>query len=166
MFRFPRRILLMLSLLALPLGPVAAGSAIVPFEPETVTAPTGLDAARIDHAVVEGFVIRGWRITEIDTRAGTIDAELPVRAHLGRVRARIDGRKITFAYRESENIDHGWLIETRGGSKGNDGGMHFRATREGPDDVEAVHRNYLAWVNELARTIDGTLMLAEMEAGG
>lgn len=166
MFGFSRRILLMLALFMLPIGPVAAGSAIVPFEPETVTAPTGLDAARIDRAVVEGFVIRGWRITEIDTRAGIIDAELPVRAHLGRVRARIEGRKITFAYRESENIDHGWLVETRGGSKGNDGGRHFRQTREGPDDVEAVHRNYLAWVNELARTINGTLMLAEMEAGG
>ncbi|MFW5969050.1 MAG: hypothetical protein ACOCP9_00270 [Halofilum sp. (in: g-proteobacteria)] len=166
MFRFPRRTLLMLFLVILPIGPAAAGSAIVPFEPETVTAPDRLDAARVDRAVVEGFVIRGWRITEVDTKAGTIDAELPVRAHLGRVRARIDDGEITFAYRDSENIDHGWLVKERGGSKGNDGDRTFQTTRESSDDVEAVHRNYLAWVNELARTIDGTLMLAEMETDG
>ncbi|MDZ7809624.1 MAG: hypothetical protein U5L11_05000 [Arhodomonas sp.] len=157
--------MLMLSLLALPIGPVAAGSAIVPFEPETVTAPAGLDAARIDRAVVEGFVIRGWRIMEIDTRAGTIDAELPVCAHLGRVRAHIEGRKITFAYRESENIDHGWLIETRGGSKGNDGGTHFRATREGPDRCRGGAPS-LPCVGERTRAHDRRHAHASGDGGG
>jgi hypothetical protein len=162
MSRVLRRALLVFCLAALSYGPALA-DAIVPFDPEPVTAPAALDDDRVTRAVIEAFVIRGWRMTEINRDAGYIDAELPVRAHIGRVRVHIGNGAVSFAYRESENLDHGWLTAPPTSSKGASDDMHFRETRQSDNDIEAVHRNYLAWVNELARTIDGTLMLAELE---
>ncbi|WP_139150737.1 hypothetical protein [Halofilum ochraceum] len=165
MLRYVRRILLICCLIASPFSALA-GSAIVPFNPEPVTLPAELGGDRVTRAVIEALVIRGWRMTEINRDAGYIDAELPVRAHVGRVRVRIGDRSISFEYRESDNLDHGWLTAPPTGSRGDSGEMHFSPVRQSEEAVEAVHRNYLAWVNELARTIDGTLMLAGMEQNG
>lgn len=136
----------------------SVGSAIVPLDPAPVEVPDKLSEQQAYRSVVSAFVIRGWRITEINRSSSYVDAEYPIRAHVGRVRANVEDGQISFEYRESENVDHGWIHK--------DDRHHrewFFKEKQSPSDTEAVHRNYLSWVNKVARTLEGQFLLETME---
>ena len=150
---------ILLSLSMLPT--IAAGRCITDiaiFDPDRVTIPSALDPEQTARATVRAFVMRGWRVTEIDRADGHVDAELPIRQHVARVRARIRADGISFHYRESDNLPHGWEAES--------GVARSSSCRElvdeppSADAPELAHPNYTVWVDRVARTLEGTLMPA------
>ncbi|WP_070988597.1 hypothetical protein [Halofilum ochraceum] len=148
-------------LLALAPTWVAANREFIAFDPDTVSVPEGLTENETTKALMTAFVMRGWRMTEVSRDQGYIDAEIPVRAHVGRVRAQIDDGVISFQFREGENLPQKWLTD-RGGTTGKE--IFYKKQDE--SDVMAVHRNYLSWVQELARTVEGTLRLQSLPKDG
>ena len=164
----PRTAIRLCLLAALAVGPAGAAARCVTdiavFEPGRVRIPASLDRAAATRAVMRAFVIRGWRVTRVDRAAGHVDAELPVRQHVARVRARIGSGAVSFAYRRSDNLPHGWEAGEQPLRSGSCTPMVEE--RPGPDAPELVHPNYAIWVDDVARTLEGTLRLAALPAPG
>ncbi|MBA1147310.1 hypothetical protein H0Z60_09575 [Ectothiorhodospiraceae bacterium WFHF3C12] len=145
---------------------------VVPFEPASVTAPETLNRDGRIRAIVQAFVVRSWRVTGIDRESGHVDAEYPIRVHVARVRAMLEDGRVTFHYRPSKEIDHGWRVRrretTHAGreqflSSGTDvEGWYLADSPSGPNSTEMVHPKYLEWVQEVSRTLEGTFRLATL----
>lgn len=146
-------------------APAATLREVVTFEPTPVPIPSDLTKASATRAIARAFVMRSWRVTEINQDAGYVDAEYPIRVHVARVRARMGDGTVTFHYRESEKIDHGWKVrkEKRVGERdafsGVDGGWALAESAKGPNSAFMVHPKYLEWVENVSRTLEGTLKL-------
>lgn len=152
-------------------APVHAASFgnVVAFDPTPVTVPEGIGRKASIRAVAQAFVMRGWRITGIDTAEGYVDAEYPIRVHVARVRARLSDDRVTFHYRDSEKIEHGWKVRTKALSRDEDpfginDARDWRLAEEpsGKNSTLMVHPKYQEWVQDVSRTLEGTLRLATL----
>lgn len=76
---------------------------ITVFDPNDIEIPSELNKRDVERAVMTGLVMRGWEIGEVSSDRGYIDAALPIRAHIARVRIDTTGSAVTFHYRESDN---------------------------------------------------------------
>jgi hypothetical protein len=172
-----QRFVLPVLLLVLLLPPVSTLAArlneVVAFEPTPVAVPSSLSRAAATRAVVRAFVMRSWRVTAVDDQTGYVDAEYPIRVHVARVRARIEDGAVSFHYRDSEKIDHGWKVRTEKLSSKPDafgrtqqGKLAWKLTDspDGPESTEVVHPKYLEWVENVSRTLEGTFRLETLAA--
>lgn len=161
-------------LLGLTLGTAAKAASIdnvVPFEPASVSAPETLDREGRIRAIVRAFVMRSWRVTEINQQDGYVDAEYPIRVHVARVRAHLDQGRVTFEFRQSEKIEHGWKVRTekhrdRPDELGRIGVEAWTWTLSdspaGDESTFMVHPKYLEWVENVSRTLEGTFRLSTL----
>lgn len=125
------------------------------FDPAPITAPQELNQVEVLTVAAKAFAMRSWRITEINRTAGYVDAELPIRAHVARLRIATQNGTFDFEYRQSENIPHGWMRE---------GDEWASIAPENEGDREAAHRNYVAWVDEVHRTVGSLLHVHSLSA--
>lgn len=145
---------------------------VVPLDLPQVPVPDGLTRKEIHKAVLMAAVIRDWRVTNDNTQARYIDAEFPIRVHVARVRIDYSTSPITFEYRESDNLKHGWKKLDNQGNKQERAWANLATgeqpwtlspTPKGTTGTEMIHAKYNIWVGEVARTLDGTLRLATLE---
>ena len=150
----------------------AAPHNVVPLDPPKVNVPAGLTMKQVHKAVYMAAVVRDWRVTEDNVQGHYIDAEYPIRVHVARVRIDYSSTPVKFLYRKSDNLDHGWkktgvkdksdaMDRIAGAPAG--GNWYLSDTPEGTTGVEMVHIKYNIWLDELGRTLQGTLGLATLD---
>lgn len=161
--------LCLIALMALTTGAaVAAPHNVVPLTPPKVDVPAGLTMKQIHKAAYMAAVVRDWRVTDDNVQAHYIDAEYPIRVHVARVRIDYSGTPIKFLYRKSDNLEHGWKKQaaTQKGPLANlqtVSDWSLSDTPEGTTGIEMVHIKYNIWLEELGRTLQGTLGLVTLD---
>jgi hypothetical protein len=132
------RIAKLKALLLAPVMVLLMGAAAVLVDPEPVAVPPGLSEKAVAKAVAVGVGQRGWVITRQDPQY--MEATLHLRSHVARIGINFDANSVRIRYLDSQNLDY----EIKKG-------------------VPHIHRNYINWVNNVARDISVQLQAASLD---